>query len=255
MQIKTYKTHPITSKDSLFALIDAYVPRLEEHSILVVTSKIVSLCEGSVVSKDSVPSKEALIQQVADAYLEQKNEPPLPHAIQLTIKNNILIPSAGIDESNSNGDYVLYPKDVQASAVSLWNYVRELHSLQSVGILITDSHTTPMRRGVTGIGLGWCGFHPTNSYIGKPDCFGAPLRVTLTNNLDALAASAVFCMGEGGEQTPFAVITDASKVVFQATPPTQEQLDHVVISMDEDLYAPLIKQASWIFRRRSPTFQ
>lgn len=251
MQVKTFKTHPVTTKDCVLALVDAYVPKLEENSILVITSKIVSLCEGNIVAKEEVPSKEALIQREADAYLDQTQETPLPHAIQITIKNNILIPSAGIDESNCNGDYVLYPKDVQKSAVSLWNYIRKRDSLQNLGILITDSHTTPMRRGVTGIGLGWCGFYPTNSYIGKPDCFGKPLRVTLTNNLDALAAAAVFCMGEGGEQTPLALITNASKIVFQSTPPTQEQLEHVIISMEEDLYAPLIQRAPWIFSAAS----
>jgi putative folate metabolism gamma-glutamate ligase len=247
MHIKTHKTHPITSQDSLFPLIDAYVPRLEEKSILAITSKIVSLCEGSVVAKESVSSKTDLIQQSADAYLDYKEEFPVQHSIQLTIKNNILIPSAGIDESNGNGDYILYPKDVQQSAISIWEYLRNRNGIQNVGVIITDSHTTPMRRGVMGIGLGWCGFSPTHNYIGKPDCFGALLRVTLANNLDALAAAAVFCMGEGNEQTPFAVITNAPKITFQSIPPTKEEIEHFCIPMEEDLYAPLLKNARWIF--------
>src|SRR5277367_3125736 len=99
MHIKTLKTHRITSEDSLFPILDAYVPPLPEQSILVITSKIISLCEGSIVDKSAVVSKEALIQKSADAYLDYTKEFPIPYSIQLTIKNNILIPSAGIDES------------------------------------------------------------------------------------------------------------------------------------------------------------
>src|SRR5579883_246739 len=211
MHIKTYKTHPITVEESLSHIIDAYIPKLHEQSILVITSKIVSLCEGSVVHKTDVSSKEALIRESADAYLDFKNEQMLPHSIQITIKNNILIPSAGIDESNGNGVYILYPKNVQQSAISVWEHLRKRDHLNEFGVIITDSHTTPLRRGVIGIGLGWCGFKPLYNYIGKPDCFGYPLRVTMANNLDALAAAAVFCMGEGNEQTPFAVVEEASK--------------------------------------------
>lgn len=253
MHIKTHKTHPITSRESLHRLIDTYVPTLGEQSILVVTSKIISLCEGSVLEKKEVPSKELLIRQSADAYLDHKAEAAQPHAIQLTIKNNILIPSAGIDESNGNGVYILYPKDIQQSAISIWGHVRRRDELQELGVLITDSHTTPMRRGVIGIGLGWCGFKPLYNYIGKPDCFGVPLRVTQRNNLDALAAATVFCMGEGNEQTPFAVVTNAPKIEFQSTAPSNEEIAEITISMEEDLYGPFLKNGPWVFKTFSST--
>ena len=178
-----------------------------------------------------------MIRQSADAYLAGNY--PNPHAIQLTIKNNILIPSAGIDASNSNGNYIFYPKDIQRSATEIWSHLREKHKLKEVGVIISDSHTTPMRRGVLGIGLGWCGFKPLYNYVGKPDCFGRPLRVTQSNIVDAMAVSAVICMGEGNEQTPLAVITDAPKIEFQSQPPTNDELKSLIIPMEEDLYAPL----------------
>jgi putative folate metabolism gamma-glutamate ligase len=237
MQIKTYKTHPITTKDSLFQLIDAYVPKLEERSILIVTSKIVSLCEGRVVGKETVESKQALIQEEADATLEG-----------LTLKNNLFIPFAGIDESNGNGVYILHPKNVQQSASSIWEYVRKRDNIQELGVLITDSHVIPLRRGVTGIGLGWCGFKPLYSYIRKADCFGIPLNITMVNNLDALAAGAVFCMGEGNEQTPFALVLHAPKIEFQSVPPTEAEIRGVSIPMEEDLYAPVLKNPRWKFK-------
>lgn len=249
MLIKTYKTHPVTTKDSLFQLIDTYVPQLKEQSILVITSKIISLCEGSTVRKEEIASKEALIKKSADAYLDYEDQ-SMPYSIQLTIKNNILIPSAGIDESNGNGVYILYPRNIQLSATSVWKYVQDRDNLQKLGVLITDSHTTPMRRGVIGIGLGWCGFKPLYNYIEKPDCFGVPLRVTMQNNLDGLAAAAVFCMGEGNEQTPFAIITNAPKIEFQSEPPTDAEVQELSIPMNEDLYAPLLNNAQWIFNNQ-----
>jgi F420-0:gamma-glutamyl ligase len=105
-----------------------------------------------------------------------------------------------------------------------------------------------MRRGVIGIGLGWCGFKPLYNYIGKPDCFGNPLRVTMVNNLDALAAAAVFCMGEGNEKTPFAVIINPPKIEFQSTAPTDSDIQQISIPLEEDIYAPLLKNAHWVFK-------
>ena len=255
MQVKVYKTRRITTQDSLFDLIDTYVPKLENRSVLAITSKIVSLCEGNIVPKDSVASKEALIRQTAEAYLDYDKAFPAQYSIQLTIKNDILIPSAGIDESNGDGIYILYPKDVQQSAIAIWEHIRKRDKLDEVGILITDSHTTPMRRGVTGLGLGWCGFAPVYSYVGKPDCFGVPLRVTKVNNLDALAASAVFCMGEGNEQTPFAVITEVPRIIFQSFYPTEEEKNDVRIPMEEDIYAPILRNARWVFNNKPKTIE
>ncbi len=247
MKVVPFKTHAIRPNDSLVEILDTYVPQLAEKSILAITSKIISLTEGRVVAKGPDVSKEALIRQSADAYLDLKG-PPRPHGIQITIKNNILIPSSGIDESNGDGYYILYPEDIQKSAAFIWNHIRSRDHLEEFGVIVTDSHTTPMRRGVIGIGLGWCGFKALYSYIGKPDCFNVPLRVTQVNVLDALSVSAVFCMGEGNEQTPFASICDAPKIVFQNHPPTSEEQNALVIPLQEDLYAPLLANDAWVFK-------
>lgn len=242
MKICPYKTHPIRPYDPLIELIDTYVPTQSERSILVITSKIISLTEGSVVKKDAVSSKLDLIRSTSDAYLDHES----PYGIQITIKNGILIPSSGIDESNGDGYYILYPKNIQKSASLIWQHIRKRDTLREFGIVISDSRTSPMRRGVSGVGLGWCGFKALYSYIGKPDCFNSPLKATLTNVLDSLAAAAVFCMGEGNEQTPFASIAEAPKIDFQDRPPTSEEQSELVIPMAEDLYAPLLVNARWI---------
>ncbi|MDE5057487.1 coenzyme F420-0:L-glutamate ligase [Wolbachia endosymbiont of Drosophila bocki] len=142
--------------------------------------------------------------------------------------------------------YILYPKDVQKTALSIWNYLKTKHCIKHLGILITDSNITPMRLGVTGVALGWCGFEPLYSYIGKPDLYNQPLQVTQVNLLDALATSAVLVMGEGAEQTPMTIISGAPKVHFLTHPPTTEEEKSVKISMEEDLYSPLLMRARWL---------
>ena len=153
MQVKTYKTHRIKAGEALLSLVERYIPSLKEKSILAITTKIVSLSEKSVVPKKSVFSKTSLIQNSADAYLEQNKG-------QLTIKNDLLLPFAGIDESNGEEMYVLYPKNVQQSAKEVWEFLQKRDSLSDLGVLIVDSHLIPLRRGTVGIGLGWYGFQP-----------------------------------------------------------------------------------------------
>jgi len=202
MKIKALSTHPIKPGEFILAILDQYVVSVTEKGVVAITSKIISLCQGRVVPKNSVRSKYTLVKTEADAYLREDQSLYNAH---LTIKNNILIPSAGIDESNGDGMYILYPHDIQQAAKLIWQHLCEKHQVTHLGIIITDSHTTPLRKGVTGITLGWCGFEPLYSYVGKPDIFNYPLQVTQINILDALATSAVFVMGEGSEQTPSCV--------------------------------------------------
>lgn len=242
MQVKAIKTHRIEEKDSLEGILDQYITHIDNSHIIAITSKIISICQGCVINKDKI-SKYNLIQQEADSILETKSN---PHNFYLTIKNGILIPTAGIDESNAKDKYILYPRNIQKTATFIWNYIRQKHSIQNLGIVITDSHTTIMRRGVTGIALGWCGFEPLYSYINKPDIYDIPLRVTQVNILDSLATSAVFVMGEGNEQTPLAIIKEAPKISFLNRPPNEEEEKAITLSLEEDLYAPLLMSAKWI---------
>lgn len=239
MKIEAVKTPKVRANDCLKQILDN-ISVLRERSVVAVTSKIVSLCEGKIVKKEEI-DKRQLIKKEADVVLDTGES---PYDMCLTIKNGILIPSAGIDESNADNSYVLYPSDLWKSAEQIWIYLRTKHNLKEFGVIITDSHTTMMRRGVTGIALSWCGFSPLYSYIGKDDLFGYTLQVTQINTADALAVSAVFCMGEGSEQTPMAVITNIPRIFFLDRKPTNEEKNSVFIGKDEDLYAPLLKGLS-----------
>ncbi|SPN73875.1 F420-0--gamma-glutamyl ligase,putative folate metabolism gamma-glutamate ligase,F420-0:Gamma-glutamyl ligase [Chlamydia serpentis] len=239
MKISVVKTPTIYPFDNLYYILKSSLPPLKEGSILVITSKIVSLCEGAVVDINSI-SKDQLIKQEADAHLFIEK-----YGIYLTKKWGLLIPSAGIDESNVEGYFVLYPRDLLTSVNAIGDWLRSFYQLESCGVIISDSHTTPLRRGTMGLGLCWNGFSPLYNYIGKPDCFGHPLRMTYSNLLDGLSAAAVLCMGEGAEHTPLAIIEDAPKVVFHSSPTTLEDMNLLGIAQDEDLYGPLLQSMEW----------
>lgn len=243
MIVTAYKTGKMTTRASLFPVLDRYLPKLTECSVVVVTSKIVSICQGRVVPNDGTVDKYELIRREADATIEDAKLKRW--GVILTIKNNILIPNAGIDESNGNGSFILWPKDIHATAVTVWRYLRKKHNLKHLGVIITDSHTTALRWGTTGMGLAWAGFEALNNYIGHPDIFGRKLRVTKANVLDGLSAAAVLTMGEGREQTPLAVIRDCTLVTFQPRPPSKQEIASLRIALGDDIFSPLLTAVQW----------
>ncbi len=206
--------------------------RLKEKSVLAVTSKIISLAEGRTVHKQKI-SKQDLVRREADYYLAET-----AYGSHLTVKHGHLAPSAGIDESNSEeGKYILYPADPFASAEKTVKAIKQQCSLKEFAVVITDSRTLPLRRGVVGSALAYSGFKGLKSLIGQKDLFGRPLRMTAINLADALAVTAVLLMGEGAEQCPLAVMYDAP-VVFTNSPVAPKELS---IPVSEDLYRPLYK--------------
>lgn len=242
MKIKVIKTNKIIpNSESLYAILDRYLTTFKEHSVFAITSKIVSICEGRVIKIEDADKKQ-LINREAELLLPPEEN---KYNITLTIKNNLLIPTAGIDESNGNGYYVLWPFTPQNTANNVRDYLCNRFSLNQVGVIITDSKTTPLRWGTTGVAVVHSGFLALNNYIGKSDIFGRELRVTKANIMDALAVTAVLIMGEGSEQTPLAVIEDIPFVQFQDRNPTEEELNELKISLDDDLYAPLLKAVKW----------
>jgi len=241
MRVQSIKTHKITDDRDLLALLDRYIPSLQEHSVLVITSKIVSICQGRLVPVGSI-DKQTLIEQEADLFLLRSSS---RYHVSLTIKDNLLIPSSGIDESNAFGQYVLWPTDVQGVANQVRAHLCQRFSRRHLGVIVTDSKTTPLRWGVTGVTIAHSGFRAVNDQIGQPDIFGRHLEMTKVNVADALAAAAVLVMGESSEQTPLAVIDELPFVAFQDRDPTPEELEQRWISLEDDLYAPLLQAVDW----------
>ncbi|HUC02133.1 MAG TPA: coenzyme F420-0:L-glutamate ligase [Candidatus Paceibacterota bacterium] len=260
MKIKAIKTavlHP--PKDDLFRAIGGAIRSLPEKSIVVVTSKVVSIGEGRCVPVLQDPErrgrghfdpararreKDALTMREADLYLPREATPGA--WCMHTVKNNIFIPSAGVDESNADGFYILWPRSPAASARQLWAWLRRRYRVRELGVIISDSHTIPLRRGVLGISLAHYGFAPLHDYRGSRDLFGRELKMTQKNIPDSLAAAAVALMGEGAECTPLALVTDVPWVRFGAKlRGSRKPFSSFEIRTQEDLYYPLLSAVKW----------
>jgi coenzyme F420-0:L-glutamate ligase len=229
--IKTPKLSP--PKIDLPSILDAQVPELFEGDILLITSKIVAIGQGRCLPLNE-QKKDQLIIAESDYYLSRTAS---PQNVLITIKGNTLIPSSGIDESNSNGYYILWPQKPNKEAQKIREQLKTKFKLSNLGVIITDSHCVPLRRGTIGIAIGSAGLKVIKDERGSKDLFGRELKVTTSNLIDPLAAMGVMLMGEGAEQTPMAIIREFKSAEFSAV----ESLKDLKIERDEDIFAPLLK--------------
>jgi len=86
------------------------------------------------------------------------------------------------------------------------------------------------------VALGYAGFKGLRNYIGKPDIFGRKFKYSRTNVADSLATAAALCMGEGVEQQPLAIITEAPVDFCEWV-----NVNEGRITLKDDMYWPLLK--------------
>lgn len=230
MQVRALKTRIFREGEDLERFITTHIRRLPERSVLVVTSKIVALAEGRTVpggGNDRIRTR--LIKQESDVAIRTKYT-------WLTVKDGAVLASAGIDESNANGKFILLPKDSYATAARLRMSLKRRYKIKKLGVLITDSRLLPLRSGAVGIALGYAGFKGKRDYRGAKDMFGRVFHVSQTDVADSLATAAVLEMGEGKERRPLAVITEA-RVDFCERVSRRE----LAIDWRDDVYAPLFR--------------
>jgi len=230
MKVKAIKTRIFKENEDLLQFILKYVRKIPENSALVITSKIVALSEGRTVRVENEKQKIELIKKESDYMLRTKYT-------WLTIKDGTVMASAGIDESNANGKLILLPRNSFVSAELLRNKLKKIFKVKKLGVIITDSRIFPLRAGIVGTALGYAGFYGVRDYRGTKDIFGRVLEMSRTDVADSLAASAVLCMGEGKEQQPLVLITDAP-IVFTEKINKKE----LTINLKDDLYLPLFRR-------------
>ena len=104
----------VPPKDDLLQRIQDSALSLEEHDVIAISSKVVSIWKGRCVPADQA-SKDDLVRQEAELYLE-RNEVPGRYVMH-TITEGLLMPSAGIDPFG--GYFVLWPETPKAVAEEL----------------------------------------------------------------------------------------------------------------------------------------
>jgi coenzyme F420-0:L-glutamate ligase / coenzyme F420-1:gamma-L-glutamate ligase len=205
--------------DDLAALILASLQQaglsLQEHDVLVISSKIVSKSEGRFFTLSEVqPSPEA--EQVA----QETNKDP--RVVELVLQEsrkisrkakNILVTehrlgfvsaNAGIDQSNvddTRQKVLLLPQDPDGSAQRLRE---ELHTRTGAdtAIIISDTHGRPFRVGNVGVAIGAAGMLAVADLRGQIDLFGRRLEISVQGYADLVASAAHLLCGEAGEGLP-----------------------------------------------------
>lgn len=233
MQLIPIKTRVVNPpQDDLFEVFDESLKDIQEKDIIVISSKIVAIGEGNCVPVEGT-DKQALVEAEAELAIPRAYWPS-----PLTIKCNAFIGTAGIDESNAAGYFVLLPKNPFESAEKIYNYIKEKYKLREFGVVISDSHSSPLRRGATGISIGYWGFAPTINHVGEEDIFGRELRIEVTNLVDGIAAGANVVMGETDERQPIVIARGVPSVTYVDG---NKKDDHMV-ALEEDTFRVLYER-------------
>jgi coenzyme F420-0:L-glutamate ligase / coenzyme F420-1:gamma-L-glutamate ligase len=231
-----------TGKFNLFKSLNSSKFKFRDNDILVISSKYVSMSEGSVKRLDSVKvtgralelaSKYHMNAKLVELVIRESDYilEGIPGFL-LAIKEGIIAPNAGIDKSNiPSGFVILYPRQPFKTAENLRQKFL-LHLEVKVMVIIADSRLMPTRIGTTGIAIACAGFEPVEDERGKIDLFGNVLKVTLKAVADSLATIGVSAMGESNESIP-AIIIRNTKVIA-----TDRKLSWHDMAVDaaEDIY-------------------
>ncbi|GAA1878842.1 coenzyme F420-0:L-glutamate ligase [Asanoa iriomotensis] len=191
--------------DDLAAAITAAAPWLRAGDVLVVTSKIVSKAEGSLVDIPLDGDERLAAREEA---LRAETARPVARRGQTRIvqtHHGFVMASAGIDASNvDRAHLVLLPKDPDASARALRTTLRERHGLD-VAVVISDTMGRPWRNGLTDVALGAAGIPAIRDHRGEVDPYGNELSITQMAVIDELAAAGELVKGKCA-QVPVAVV-------------------------------------------------
>lgn len=233
MEIEGLKSPIITIGDNLLEVLKKVLKKNppSEGSMLVITSKVLAITQGRIVKIQSRRDFVNIVKKEADQIIG--GDPVI-----LTMKNNVLIPWAGIDRSNiKKGFCVLWPEKPFEEAATICRELKKHFKLKKLGIIIADSTCAPLRRGVHSFALGYAGFYGVHDLRGEKDLFGNTLKVTQQAVADNLATAASIVMGESDEAIPFALIRGA-RLQFTNRPVDPAE---PVMPKDQCLFQPAYK--------------
>ena len=182
--------------DDLAAALAMAAPWLRDGDVVVVTSKVLSKCEGRIVPAPSDPEarddlRRKLIDAEAVRVLARKGK-------TLITENalGLVQAAAGVDGSNvGSTELALLPVDPDGSAATLRARLRERLGV-TVAVLITDTMGRAWRNGQTDVAIGAAGVEVLRAYAGARDAHGNELVVTEVAVADEIAAAADLVKGK-----------------------------------------------------------
>jgi coenzyme F420-0:L-glutamate ligase/coenzyme F420-1:gamma-L-glutamate ligase len=182
--------------DDLSAAVAAAAPWLRDGDVVVVTSKVVSKCEGRLVpapqdAQERDELRRKLVDDEAVRVLARKGR-------TLITENRLglIQAAAGVDGSNVESDELaLLPVDPDGSAAKLRTELAERLGVE-VAVVITDTMGRAWRNGQTDAAVGAAGLSVLHSYSGAVDGHGNELLVTEIAIADEVAAAADLVKGK-----------------------------------------------------------
>lgn len=182
--------------DDLAAALVTAAPWLRDGDVVVVTSKVISKCEGRIVAAPADPEeRDALRRKLIDTeavrVLARKGRTLITEN-----RNGIVQAAAGVDGSNVGAtELALLPVDPDASAAALRAALRDRLSV-NVAVLVTDTMGRAWRNGQTDAAIGSAGLPVLYGYAGAVDRHGNELVVTEVAVADEIAAAADLVKGK-----------------------------------------------------------
>ncbi len=182
--------------DDLTAALAQAAPWLRDDDVVVVTSKVVSKCEGRIVAAPEDPGerdtlRRKLIDSEAVRVLARKGR-------TLITENalGLVQAAAGVDGSNvGTTELALLPENPDASAATLRAGLSELLGVR-VAVVITDTMGRAWRNGQIDAAIGAAGLPVLYDYSGAADRHGNELVVTEVAVADEIAAAADLVKGK-----------------------------------------------------------
>ncbi|MDD3873022.1 MAG: coenzyme F420-0:L-glutamate ligase [Methanosarcina sp.] len=189
---------------------------LQDRDIVIIASTVVAKAEGEIFRLEDIsPGKVALeiaarngkdarfIQAVLSRSREVLVEKPF--MLVTTLAGHTCV-NAGVDDSNIEDGFLLYPPvnpDVSASRLG---QELEKFSGKELSVIVTDTNGRAFKIGQTGAAIGIYKIKPIKRWIGEKDLFGRILEITEEAVADELAGAANLLMGEGAGGIPVVVI-------------------------------------------------
>jgi coenzyme F420-0:L-glutamate ligase/coenzyme F420-1:gamma-L-glutamate ligase len=182
--------------DDLAAAIAACAPWLLDGDVVVVTSKVVSKCEGRLVS---APQEAEARDELRRSLIDAEAVRVLARKGRTLITENrigLVQAAAGVDGSNVDiAELALLPEDPDASAAILRAGLRDRLGV-TVAVVITDTMGRAWRNGQTDAAVGSAGLAVLHGYAGALDQHGNELLVTEIAVADEVAAAADLVKGK-----------------------------------------------------------
>jgi coenzyme F420-0:L-glutamate ligase/coenzyme F420-1:gamma-L-glutamate ligase len=215
----------IRSGDDLAATIEPALRTagVEDHDVVVVTSKVVSKAEGRLVASDD--PDEAVAAQTVRVVARRGD------LVIAQTAHGFVCANAGVDASNVDaGSLALLPEDPDGTARDLRAELSSRLGVRELAVVITDTFGRAWRRGVVNVAIGSAGLPSLVDLRGRPDDRGRELEATEIALADEVAAASGLVMAKDA-RTPVAIVRGVDRLDGEPLPASA-----LIRPADEDLF-------------------